>query len=212
MFTGIVAGFCTVSGFDSSSSITELTVHLGELGEDLIDGASVSVNGVCLTAANSQNGEVLFYVVPATSRLTNLRCCTLGSAVNVERSLTYGSEIGGHVLSGHISDVVTVVDVDDRPDESAIRFEVPTKWNRYLFAKGFIALNGVSLTLAEFDRETGVGLVNLIPDTLKRTNLGSVSPGDLLNLEIDSQTQSIVETTENFLRQHLDSFKSMHEH
>ncbi|MCY3883659.1 MAG: riboflavin synthase subunit alpha [Gammaproteobacteria bacterium] len=209
MFTGIVAAVCAVIRIDETGPAIGLNVELGSLSDGLVEGSSVSVNGVCLTASHIENGEATFFVVPATANLTNLESCNVGSRVNIERSLKFGSEIGGHVLSGHICDVVRVVDASNNGKEPAISFEVPEEWCRFLFPKGFIALNGVSLTLAEFDRNTNIGSVNLIPDTLERTNLGSVAPGDLLNLEVDSQTQSIVETTESFLRGNFEWIRSL---
>lgn len=201
MFTGIVARVCSVVEIDRQDSVLCLRIRLGSLCDGLVDGSSVSVNGVCLTATDSLNGESKFQVIPATSSLTNLGDCRLGSRVNIERSLKFGSEIGGHVLSGHICDTVSAIETPKTREGSAIVFEVSDEWRRFLFPKGFIALNGVSLTLAEFNRENGIGRVNLIPETLERTNLGSVRPRDALNLEVDSQTQSIVETTESFLRE-----------
>lgn len=209
MFTGIVARVCSVVGVEDSGSATGLRIGLGPLSEGLVDGSSVSVNGVCLTVTESLNDEAKFDVIPATASLTNLGDCKPGSGVNIERSLKFGSEVGGHLLSGHICDTVSVIDTSDTREGSAIVFEVPEEWRRFLFPKGFIALNGVSLTLAEFSRENGIGRVNLIPETLERTNLGNVQPGDVLNLEVDSQTQSIVETTESFLRENSSWVRSI---
>lgn len=209
MFTGIVAAVCTVTRIDESGPVLEFSVGLGSLSDGLVEGSSVSINGVCLTVSNVERGEGTFFVVPATASLTNLGNCSRGTHLNVERSLKFGSEIGGHVLSGHICDVVEVVNASNNGEEPSISFMVPNVWGRFLFPKGFIALNGVSLTLAEFDRNTDIGRVNLIPDTLERTNLGRVVPGDLLNLEVDSRTQSIVETTENFLRENPAWIKSL---
>lgn len=201
MFTGIVARVCPVVEIDHQHSALLLRIELGPLCDELVDGSSVSINGVCLTVIESLNGESKFQVIPATASLTNLGDCRPGTGVNIERSLKFGSEIGGHVLSGHICDTVSVIETPETCEGSAIVFEVSDEWRRFLFPKGFIALNGVSLTLAEFDRGNGIGRVNLIPETLERTNLGNVRPRDALNLEVDSQTQSIVETTESFLRE-----------
>lgn len=209
MFTGIVAGVCSVIDIDDSNPTLELRVSLGSLCDDLVNGSSVSVNGVCLTVTECTTSEAEFHIVPATAHLTNLSSCKPGSGVNIERSLKFGSEIGGHVLSGHICDTVAVSETPDTSEGSAIVFEVPNDWRRFLFPKGFIALNGVSLTLAEFDRDTGIGRVNLIPETLKRTNLGKARAGTVLNLEVDSQTQSIVETTESFLRENSSWVRSI---
>ena len=199
MFTGIVQSVCQVSHLSNEQSVTRISVQLNEIATGVELGASVALNGVCLTAVSIVGSIADFEVVSETARLTNLAELELGSAVNVERSLRFGDEVGGHVLAGHIADTVQVKQIHHSDRTSMLSFEVPTTWRRYFFTKGFVALNGVSLTLAEFDVATGVGSVNLIPETLSRTNLSLVKIGDRLNLEVDAQTQAIVDTVRSYL-------------
>ncbi len=198
MFTGLVASTCSVVAVDASTSVRKLRIALKALAARLDTGASVAINGVCLTVTAIEDGIVSFDVVSATDSVTNLGSLSAGSRVNVERSLQVGDEIGGHLMSGHVCTTATVVDVE-MGDNRGIEFEVSQDWSRYMIAKGFIALNGVSLTLAWFDDETRRGRVNLIPETLQRTNLGEVEVGAQLNVEIDSQTLATVDTVERYM-------------
>ncbi|MCY4144073.1 MAG: riboflavin synthase subunit alpha [Gammaproteobacteria bacterium] len=198
MFTGLVANACSVVSVDDSESVRRLNIALGELSAGLETGASVAINGVCLTVAMIDDGLASFDVVPATVSVTNLDSLHSGSLVNVERSLRIGDEIGGHLVSGHVCTTASVVDIE-LGDNRGIEFEVPIEWSRYMIAKGFIALNGVSLTLDWFDTASRRGRVNLIPETLQRTTLGGLEVGDHLNVEIDAQTLATVNTVERYL-------------
>ncbi|MCH9837996.1 riboflavin synthase, partial [bacterium] len=108
MFTGIVQGLCEVVGIDDRNGVRRLRVRLGERANDLEVGASVANNGVCLTAAAIDGDVVAFDVIAETVQLTNLRDIKSGSSVNIERSLRFGDELGGHILSGHVSGTITV--------------------------------------------------------------------------------------------------------
>ena len=105
-----------------------------------------------------------------------------------------GDEVGGHILSGHIAASVPIVAVEAGEGRRVLTVEVPQEWLRYLMPKGFVALNGASLTIAELDRAAGTLSVSLIPETLARTTFDTTSVGDRVNLEVDSQTQAVVET------------------
>ena len=199
MFTGIVQGLCRVATITDEPGLRRLQVQLGGLAEGLQTGASVAVNGTCLTATFIENGRVGFDVIRESVDRSNLGKLAVGDRVNVERSLKFGDEIGGHVLSGHVADVVTVAQIDTGPRERTIWFDVPRQWLAFLFHKGFVALDGASLTIAAIDRERGRISVSLIPETIERTTLGRVVVGDRVNLEIDVQTQTIVSTVERLL-------------
>ncbi len=203
MFSGIVGGTCPVRSLEQSRNAYSLTLDLGHFKDDLEIGASVAVNGVCLTAVAIGSTSVSFDVVAATISTTNLGSLEVGSHVNVERSLRVGDEIGGHILSGHICGTVQVVELNTEPHNRGMSFLILPDWTRYFVPKGFIALNGVSLTLAEIDQESRIGHVNLIPETLRQTNLGEVEVGDKLNLEVDPMTQMIVQTVDSYLQNHL---------
>ena len=200
MFTGIVQALRPVVHVESVGSITQLAVEMNEsTGQNIELGASIAINGCCLTVVQYRERTVKFEVVNASRQLTNLGELEIGAFVNVERALKFGDEIGGHVLSGHIACTVEVTAMARRQGDVACSFLVPLQWRKYLIPKGFVALNGASLTLAEFDGESGIGKVNLIPETLERTNLGQVYVGSRLNMEVDSTTQSIVDTVERVL-------------
>jgi riboflavin synthase len=199
VFTGIVQGLCRVATITDEPGLRRLQVQLGGLAEGLQTGASVAVNGTCLTATFIENGRVGFDVIRESVDRSNLGKLAVGDRVNVERSLKFGDEIGGHVLSGHVADVVTVAQIDTGPRERTIWFDVPRQWLAFLFHKGFVALDGASLTIAAIDRERGRISVSLIPETIERTTLGRVVVGDRVNLEIDVQTQTIVSTVERLL-------------
>lgn len=200
MFAGIVHGSCPVHSLTTENNSARLVVKLGNYATHLEVGQSVAINGVCLTAIAIDHSKVSFDVVDQTLQTTNLSELTTADWVNVERSLKLGDEIGGHLLSGHVAGLAKVNAVTRQNEQTGLELQIPMNWRRFLFPKGFIALNGVSLTLAEYSRQTGLGSVYLIPETLKRTNLQFVHSGSKLNLEIDTQTQAIVSTVENYLQ------------
>jgi riboflavin synthase len=199
MFTGIVQGLCRVAAVTDEPGLRRLQLQLDDLASGLQLGASVAVNGTCLTATFVENGRVGFDVIRESIVRSNLGGLAVGDLVNVERSLKFGDEIGGHVLSGHVADVVTVAQIDTGPRERTVWFDVPREWLAFLFHKGFVALDGASLTIAAIERERGRISVSLIPETIERTTLGRVVVGDHVNLEIDVQTQTIVSTVERLL-------------
>ena len=122
-----------------------------------------------------------------------------GDQVNVERSAKMGDEIGGHVVSGHVSTMAEIVDVAESENNKVVTFHVEPQWMRYIFSKGFISLDGASLTVVDADKEVGTFKVWLIPETLRVTKFGSKKVGERVNVEIDPQTQVIVETVERVL-------------
>lgn len=199
MFTGIVQGLRRVNSIADEQGLRRLQIDLGDLAEGLVTGASVAINGTCLTATSIDHGRVGFDVIQETIARSNLGELAVGAHVNVERSLKFGDEIGGHVLSGHVTDAVKVVQIDSGPSERTLWFVIPRQWMAYLFHKGFVALDGASLTIARVDRQRDWIAVSLIPETIGRTTLGRIAVGESVNLEIDAQTQVIVATIERLL-------------
>lgn len=199
MFTGIVQGLCPVLSVEDETALRHITVDLGALGSELQAGASVAINGTCLTVTAAEPSGVDFDVIKESLDHTNLLSLEPGDRVNVERSFRVGDEIGGHILSGHVAAVVTVDAVETRVNERNLWFAVDPPWFKYLHHKGFVALDGASLTIAAVDRPQSRIKVTLIPETIARTTLGSVGVGALVNMEIDAQTQTIVETVERVL-------------
>ena len=167
MFSGIVAGVYRVRSVEQTNNGQRFVLDLNGLTQCLEVGASVSVNGVCLTAVAVDEGLVSFDVILATSNRTNLRFLSSDDSVNVERSIRLGDEIGGHLLSGHIAEVLAVVKVHQTSQERWFSFVVPKFWRKYFHTRGFVALDGVSLTLASFDYDTGTGTVNLVPGNIE---------------------------------------------
>ncbi|QSX31694.1 riboflavin synthase subunit alpha [Shewanella cyperi] len=198
MFTGIVQATCDVVDIQKKDKLNTLAISLPpELRKDLSLGASIATNGVCLTVTGWQDDRVFFDVMEETLSLTNLAALVPGSRVNIERSLTFGKEIGGHLLSGHIHSKARVVRVQMNGMQKDLRLELAPQWMKYVLYKGFIGVNGCSLTVGEVTRNQF--RLHLIPETLRLTNLSEVSEGDWLNIEIDSQTQTIVDTVERVL-------------
>jgi riboflavin synthase len=200
MFTGIVQGLCRVASVVDEPGLRRLRIDLGELALGLETGASVAVNGTCLTATQIDAGRAGFDLIRESADRSNLGAIRVGDQVNIERSLKFGDEIGGHVLSGHVADTVTVERIDVGANERTMWFDVAPQWLPYLFHKGFVALDGASLTIARVDRAHARIAVSLIPETIARTTLGRIKVGDRVNLEIDAQTQAIVSTVERLMR------------
>ncbi|MCG9577557.1 riboflavin synthase subunit alpha [Vibrio tubiashii] len=198
MFTGIVQGMAEVIAIEKKEKFQTHTVKLSqEMGEGLTIGASVAHNGCCLTVTNINGDLIDFDLMQATLALTNLGELKVGASVNIERAAKFGDEIGGHSMSGHISLMGEVVDVIDTPNNRTIWFSIPTEMIKYVLAKGYIGLDGCSLTIGEVEENRFS--VHLIPETLERTLFGQRKIGDKINVEFDPQTQAIVDTVERVL-------------
>jgi len=201
MFTGIVQGLGQVTAIADAGGIRRLTVALpAGRTEGLETGASVAINGVCLTVVAFDRETASFDVIDETLRLTNLGALTCGALVNTERAARFGDEIGGHLLSGHIHGLAEVVRVEPTEANLAIWWRVPESLVKYVMPKGYVALNGCSLTVGEAPQDQ-LFSIHLIPETRRLTTFGQAQPGDLLNLEVDSQTQAVVDTVERVLEQ-----------
>ena len=203
MFTGIVQGLGEVTHIEDRDGIRQLQVRLPS-GRDqgLETGASVAINGVCLTVVGWDQQGVQFDVIDETLRLTNLGALDIGYLVNVERAARFGDEIGGHVLSGHIHGQAKVIEVVETEGNLAVWWHVPEGLRKYVLPKGYGSLNGCSLTVGATEHDVHPS-IHLIPETRELTTFGRVAVGDALNLEIDSQTQAIVDTVERVLDQRL---------
>ncbi len=170
-------------------------------------GASVAVDGVCLTVTALHGGDAAdFDVMQQSLSLTTLAGLKTGSHINVERAAKKGAEVGGHVLSGHVDVMGTLAGVSRPQNNHVLRIALSAPWMRYVFAKGYIAVNGASLTVSEAQREPGGGgwfEVWLIPETLRMTTFGAKQPGDALNIEIERATQVMVDTVRDALDERL---------
>ncbi|KUM52608.1 riboflavin synthase [Rheinheimera sp. EpRS3] len=200
MFTGIVQTKAELTAVADKAAFRQLTLKPGAAHlQNLSRGASIAINGVCLTVTDfdSNAGWVCFDVIAETLSKTNLGKLSAGDAVNFERSLSFGSELGGHIVSGHIQTTATITAVDKSANNCAMRLTLAPEYMRYILSKGFIAVEGCSLTVGETYAD-GFSLY-LIPETLSITTLGQKQPGDMLNIELDQQTQTIVQTVERIM-------------
>ena len=190
MFTGIVQEIGEIKECNKTSSGKTIEVlATNSFTENLKKGASVSVNGVCLTAVSASNGTMVFDVIKETLRITNLDDIQVGNMVNLERSLRYGDEVGGHILSGHVS-CKAKSRLLQNDGEVELRIECPKEWLDFILLKGYVAINGASLTVAK--KEKNSFSVFLIPETLSATNLSEIIEDSLLNIEVDQSTYSSV--------------------
>jgi len=183
MFTGLVEGMGKVAQLLPRPAGKRLVVSVGAMAEGVGVGASVAINGCCLTVVAVDGDRLSFDTVPETLSRTNLGRLGEGSPVNIERSLRIGDELGGHLVSGHIDGVGVLVERQDDEDCSFFWFKTPAQLMRQLASKASIAVDGVSLTLVDVieDRFS----VALIPHTLRVTTLGALSQGGEVNLETD---------------------------
>ncbi|MBL8276177.1 MAG: riboflavin synthase subunit alpha [Pelomonas sp.] len=208
MFTGIVQGVARVETIEAREGLHTLHLKFPEgFDQDLAIGASVSCDGVCLTVTERPApGVASFDVMAQTLNLTTLGQLGVGSGLNVERAAKEGVEIGGHPLSGHVDVSARIAEIR-RPDNNhVIRFALPAPWMRYVFAKGYIGVNGCSLTVAEAQRErdgSGWFEVWLIPETLRMTTFGDKGVGDAVHIEIERSTQVVVDTVRDALDEKL---------
>jgi len=198
VFTGIVQGIGTVRSVTKGAAVWTFAIELPNTN-GLQRGASVAVHGVCLTATDIDGPCVHFDVIPETLERTTLSSLREGSMVNIERSLKMGDELGGHLLSGHIMATGTVEQRTAVGEGVDLNIGVPAELMKYINEKGYIALNGASLTVGTAIDRTFT--VHLIPETLRLTTFGSAQVGDDINIEIDAMTQTVVATVERILKQ-----------
>ena len=203
MFSGIVQTTLKVKELIKQQDFASLVYEFPrQYAEGLQLGASVAQNGVCLTVRTldeQQDGSyrVSFDAISQTLKLTNLADLKTGDSVNIERAARFGDEIGGHVVSGHVFGCINVLAVEQDSLNMRVVFERPVELRPYLLNKGFVALNGCSLTIAEVTQDTFT--VCLIPETRDVTVFGQTKVGDKVNLEIDPSTQATVDTIKELM-------------
>lgn len=209
MFTGIVQGVATITSINDVEGLRTFTLQLPpDFSDGLRVGASVSVDGVCLTVtAISAPTAVEFDVVLQSLSVTTLGSYIVGSRVNIERAAKDGAEIGGHPLSGHIDFAAQIEGLRTSTNNHVIRVHVPFNFRKYIFPKGYIAINGASLTISEADRATGWFEVWLIPETRRMTVFEQKQVGDWLNIEIERGTQVVVDTVQAAMAETLGNLK-----
>ncbi|MDE2430524.1 MAG: riboflavin synthase subunit alpha [Burkholderiales bacterium] len=205
MFTGIVQGVARIADIHDKTGLRTFTLKFPEgFANELEIGASVAVDGVCLTVTALHGADAAeFDVMQQSLNITTLGAYTQHGHVNVERAAKDGAEIGGHPLSGHVDFKAHIAAIRELENNFVIRIAVPPQWLRYIFAKGYIAINGASLTIAEVNREEAWFEVWLIPETLRMTVFAEKKVGAELNIEIERSTQVIVDTVRAVLDERL---------
>jgi len=198
MFTGIVSGKGYVHKIIKSKDYISLIIKAPKgFSKNLIKGASVSVNGVCLTVKKGKTDILEFDVIEETLQKTNLKNLSKSSGVNLERSMTAKTEIGGHLVSGHIHGTGEVLKVINRQATKDLQIKIPTSLREYFFYKGYVALNGCSLTIGKVLKTSFY--IHLIPETVSVTTFKDIKQGDLINIEVEQATINTVETVKRVM-------------
>jgi riboflavin synthase len=179
MFTGIVQEI----GRAKENGGSSLTIEAAASLDGLKLGDSIAVNGTCLTVTSLEEGSFSVDTMPETLRRTNLGLLTPGAPVNLEQALTLSTPLGGHITQGHVDATGSLVSTDPEGDALMMRFEAPPQVMKYVVEKGFIAVDGISLTVVEWDESSFT--VSVVRYTQDNTNLGVRKPGDVVNLEVD---------------------------
>ncbi|MEN0064422.1 MAG: riboflavin synthase subunit alpha [Myxococcota bacterium] len=202
MFTGIVQGTATVRSIEDHGGIRRLRLEFPEGATNgLAQGASVSIAGVCLTVVDQGDHDVAFDVIDETLRLTTLAALTEGAQVNFERAAKFGDEVGGHFVSGHIFGMGEVVTRTQEGENLALVIRTSVEVMPYVLEKGYLAVDGCSLTIGAVDRDARTFGLHLIPETRAVTTLGDLNQGDTVNLEVDATTQAVVATVERVMKE-----------
>lgn len=200
MYTGIVQGLEKVVDIRQGNGfITIIVSNENQFFQDVFIGASVAINGVCLTVTtiDQKLNQIHFDISDVTLALTTLKSLQVGDEVNVERSAKVGAENGGHNLYGHIEGTAIIKNLEHRGETYHIDIQIPDSNIKYFFLKGFIGLNGCSLTINRVDRANSEISIDLIPETLRLTTWKNAKVGDEVNYEIDQTTRTLVDTLEN---------------
>ena len=200
MFTGIIKQIGQIKSVSHGETVVQLRIEI----EDVLNleiGASVAIDGACLTAVkiDENTNEVWFDVIPETLERTTLGGLSEGDRVNVERSLKMGDELGGHLVSGHVYCKGTITSNQDKGEAIDLKIKVPSSVSKYISEKGYIAVDGISLTIGKV--EQNVFNLHIIPETQIATTICKKQIGTDVNIEVDTMTMNIVDTTERILKE-----------
>ena len=185
MFTGLIAELGSITAIKKSETSAIFTINAPGLIAEISVGDSVAVNGVCLTATSIDGTTFTADVMVQTLNLTSLSQIFVGSPVNLELPAQLNARMGGHMVQGHVDGVATVVGLTPGDKWAQFDIKVPAELSKYIVNQGSICLDGISLTVGQINDENNVVTVWLIPETLERTNLSTLLPGDLINVEVD---------------------------
>jgi riboflavin synthase len=185
MFTGLIAELGSITAIEKSDTSAVFTINAPALISQIAVGDSVAVNGVCLTATSIDGTAFTADVMVQTLALTSLSQIFVGSPVNLELAAQLNARMGGHMVQGHIDGVAIVVGLTPGDKWAQFDISVPAQLAKYIVNQGSICLDGISLTVGEINDTNNIVTVWLIPETLERTNLSTLLPGDLINVEVD---------------------------
>jgi len=185
MFTGLIAELGSITAIKKSETSAIFTINAPDLISEISEGDSVAVNGVCLTATSIDGTTFTADVMVQTLALTSLSQIFVGSPVNLELAAQLNARMGGHMVQGHVDGVATVVSLTPGDKWAQFDMTVPAELSKYIVNQGSICLDGISLTVGHINDANNVLTVWLIPETLERTNLSTLLPGDLINIEVD---------------------------
>ena len=198
MFSGIVEGKGKVLKIKDHGDYLNIEISPpSKFNKGLKKGASISVNGVCLTSKDSGSKTLKFDVITETLKRTSLKNIQKGDVANLERSIKASSEIGGHLMSGHIHYTGKITHIEEKQSTKDIKISLSKKYEEYVMEKGYIGINGCSLTVGKVNKKDFY--IHLIPETLKVTNLEGLVKGSEINIEIDQSTIAIVDTVKRTL-------------
>lgn len=190
MFTGIIEEIGKVS----SASTAKLVISAQQVVDGIKPGDSIALNGACLTVTDFDRASFSVDVMPETLQRTNLGQLTAGDGVNLERPTTLGGQLGGHLVQGHIDDIGRIISMEREGEALLFRFEAPPEVMRYTTPKGFIAVDGISLTITEKDNSSFQ--VSVVEYTRRNTTLSSRKVGDVVNLEVDIIAKYVAQFTQ----------------
>ena len=195
VFTGIVEGTGIISKIAKKENLSTITVQTPfNFNEGIQVGASVCVDGVCLTVTQINQDSLEFDLIIETLKVTTFGGIEEEYIVNLERSMKLGDEFGGHIISGHVFDTATITKISEPENNYILTLNIDSNLQKYIFPKGYISLNGISLTIGEVNKNINTFTVYLIPETLRLTNLIHKLVGDSINIEIETQTRNTVDT------------------
>ena len=195
VFTGIVEGTGIISKIAKKENLSTITVQTPfNFNEGIQVGASVCVDGVCLTVTQINQDSLEFDLIIETLKVTTFGSIKEKTIVNLERSMKLGDEIGGHMISGHVFDTATITKISEPENNYILTLNIVPNLQKYVFSKGYISLNGISLTIGEVNKTANTFTVYIIPETLRLTNLINKLVGDSINIEIETQTRNTVDT------------------
>ena len=194
VFTGIIQEKARIIKVEKLDNFSQIEIESSSAFiKGIKVGASVSIDGVCLTVTSIKGKSLTFDIIVETLNVTNLSNLKVSDLVNLERAARLGDEIGGHIISGHVSGIVAISEINKTANNHILFLEANDELIKYIFPKGYVSLNGISLTVGEVNRKNNIFSVYLIPETLQTTTMKEKKIGDMINLEIETQTRNMVD-------------------